>query len=120
MIRGCDMGNLVKLENVFVLILVLSLYAIFDFSFWIFLICLLAPDLTAIGYVFNKRIGSMVYNVGHTYALPSLVTLLYLLLNEPVLLQIALIWLAHISIDRTLGYGLKYASDFKITTVQKL
>ncbi|NWK84268.1 DUF4260 domain-containing protein [Staphylococcus sp. GSSP0090] len=114
------MGNLVKLESTFVLILVLSIYAIFDFSFWIFLIFLLAPDLTAIGYVFNKRIGSMVYNVGHMYVLSILVTILYLWAKAPVLLQIALIWLANISIDRTLGYGLKYASDFKITTVQKL
>ena len=48
---------------------------------WLFLIFLLAPDLTAIGYVFNKRIGSTVYNVGLTYVLPSLVTILYLLLK---------------------------------------
>ncbi|ASE58099.1 hypothetical protein AST07_01605 [Staphylococcus saprophyticus] len=114
------MRNLIKVENAFVLILVISLYFMFDFSFWLFLIFLLAPDLTAIGYVFNKRIGSMVYNIGHTYVLPSLVTTLYLLLKEPILLQIALIWFAHISMDRTLGYGLKYASDFKITTIQKL
>lgn len=120
MTKGCYRRNLVKLENVFVLILVLSLYATFDFSFWLFLVFLLVSDLTAIGYVFNKRIGSMVYNVGHTYALPSLVTLLYLLLNEPVLFQIAIIWLVHISMDRALGFGLKYASDFKITTIQKL
>lgn len=114
------MRNLIKVENVFVLILVISLYFMFDFSFWLFLIFLLAPYLTAIGYVFNKRIGSTVYNVGLTYVLPSLVTILYLLLKEPILLQIALIWFAHISMKRTLGYGLKYASDFKIATIQQL
>ena len=75
------MRNLIKVENVFVLILVISLYFMFDFFFFFFLIFLLAPDLTAIGYVFNKRIGSTVYNVGLTYVLPSLVTILYLLLK---------------------------------------
>lgn len=62
----------------------------------------------------------MVYNMGYTYVLPTLVTILYLWVKEPVLMQIALIWFTHISMDRTLGYGLKYASDFKITTIQKL
>jgi hypothetical protein len=31
---------------------------------------------------------------------------------SPLTLSIALIWLAHIGIDRALGYGLKYSAGF--------
>jgi hypothetical protein len=37
------------------------------------------------------------------------------LLNAPVGVNIALIWFAHIGIDRALGYGLKYPDAFKHT-----
>ena len=52
----------------------------------------------------------------------NLITLriLYLYIDERLLLQISLIWLAHISIDRTLGFGLKYSSDTDKTIIQKM
>ena len=34
--------------------------------------------------------------------------------------QIALIWLAHIGVDRLLGYGLKYPTGFKDTHLQRV
>jgi len=33
----------------------------------------------------------------------------------PALLSVAFIWLAHIGIDRALGYGLKYSTGFAFT-----
>jgi len=33
---------------------------------------------------------------------------------------ISLIWIAHIGIDRVLGYGLKYPTAFKDTHLQKV
>jgi hypothetical protein len=33
----------------------------------------------------------------------------------PIVLSVALIWLAHIGLDRALGYGLKYAAGFRFT-----
>lgn len=114
------MSNLIRLENACVFIAVVSVYFIFDFSLWIFLLFLLAPDISMVGYAVNKDIGSKVYNLGHTYVLPIIVTLLYLVTNEETILQISLIWLAHISMDRTIGYGLKYALGFDKTTIQKV
>ena len=37
-----------------------------------------------------------------------------------VLIQLAAIWFAHIGMDRTVGYGLKYASAFKATHLQRV
>lgn len=73
-----------------------------------------------VGYAVNKDAGSKVYNLGHTYVLPIIITLLYLVTNEEKILQISLIWLAYISMDRTIVYGLKYALDFDKTTIQKV
>ncbi|PTF09640.1 DUF4260 domain-containing protein, partial [Staphylococcus cohnii] len=48
------MSNFIKLENAFVFIVTLSIYFMFDFSLWIFLIFLLLPDITMFGYIINK------------------------------------------------------------------
>ncbi len=36
-------------------------------------------------------------------------------LSLPLLLAIGLIWIAHIGMDRMMGYGLKYPTQFKDT-----
>jgi hypothetical protein len=38
----------------------------------------------------------------------------------PLAGPLALIWLAHIGIDRALGYGLKYASGFGFTHLGRI
>lgn len=114
------MGNLIKLENAFVFITVVTVYFMFGFSLWIFLIFLLVPDISMLGYLVNNKIGSVVYNIGHSYIIPIFMTLLYLAAGEILLLEIGLIWLAHISMDRTIGYGLKYTAGFNKTTIQKV
>ncbi|MBF7023970.1 DUF4260 domain-containing protein [Staphylococcus kloosii] len=114
------MSNLIKLENAFVFITVIISYIMFGFSLWVFLVFLLVPDISMFGYLVNNKIGSYIYNVGHSYISPILLTFLYLLTKETILLEISLIWLGHISMDRTIGFGLKYKVDFKNTTIQKI
>jgi hypothetical protein len=41
-------------------------------------------------------------------------------LASPLTLSIALIWLAHIGIDRALGYGLKYVAGFGFTHLGRI
>ncbi len=38
----------------------------------------------------------------------------------PLILSIAMIWLAHIGIDRALGYGLKYCTGFGFTHLGRI
>jgi hypothetical protein len=40
--------------------------------------------------------------------------------GSPLVLSIAMIWLAHIGIDRALGYGLKYATGFGFTHLGRI
>ena len=111
---------LLRLEGTAVLIATLIFYAQNGFSWWQFALLLLAPDLAMIGYLHNETIGSVCYNVVHTYVLPITLGLVSLLLNVDLGLQLALIWLAHIGMDRFVGYGLKYPNGFKSTHFDKI
>src|SRR5919198_5902888 len=60
--------------------------------------------------------GALVYNAAHTYVWPVALAAACLLTGSPSLpVEIALIWSAHIGVDRFLGYGLKYPTAFKDT-----
>jgi Domain of unknown function (DUF4260) len=73
---------------------------------------LLAPDLAMLAYLAGPRAGALVYNLAHTYALALPLALAGFFVGSAVASALALIWIAHIGLDRMLGYGLKYASGF--------
>jgi Domain of unknown function (DUF4260) len=106
---------LLRLEGTAVLAATLITYSQLQFSWWQFALLLLAPDLAALGYLINKSVGSLTYNLMHTYILPISLGLATLFFNFDLGLQLTLIWLAHIGMDRLFGYGLKYPDDFKHT-----
>jgi Domain of unknown function (DUF4260) len=83
-------------------------------SWLLFAALFLVPDIAMLGYLMNKRIGAIVYNIGHTYILPVSVFVLGWMFETSYVSAIALIWIGHIGFDRMLGYGLKYATGFKI------
>jgi hypothetical protein len=113
-------GLMLRLEGTAVLLTTLYLYHSLGFSWLTFAIFLLAPDLSMIGYLINKRLGTITYNIAHFYALPLAIAVLALLLDWSLGLQIALIWTAHIGLDRVVGYGLKYPDDFKHTHLNQV
>jgi hypothetical protein len=39
---------------------------------------------------------------------------------EPLVLSIAMIWLAHIGFNRALGYGMKYSTGFTFTHLGRI
>lgn len=71
----------------------------------------LAPDLAMIGYAFGPRTGSRFYNIAHTYLAPALLAAIGLY-GFPALLPVACVWVAHIGMDRALGYGLRSETNF--------
>ena len=111
---------LLRLEGTAVFITAVVLYAQSGFSWWWFALLLLAPDLAMLGYLHSEALGSLAYNVVHTYVLPLALGLAAMLLNFELGWQLAIIWLAHIGMDRFVGYGLKYPNGFKITHFNKV
>ncbi len=84
-------------------------------SWWLFAALFLVPDVSMLGYLANKRLGALVYNLGHTTVLPLGLSALGYWMASPFAVSIGLIWLAHIGFDRVIGYGLKYGDDFQHT-----
>jgi len=80
----------------------------------------LLVDLSMIGYLGGPRLGAITYNAAHNLALP--LALLGLGwwggMGWPVLA--AAVFLAHIGLDRALGYGLKLPTDFRDTHLGRI
>jgi hypothetical protein len=111
---------LLRLEGLTLFAAMLVLYATWGGSWWIFAILFLAPDLSFAAYLIDPKTGALVYNAAHSYMAPVALLTLGFALGEPLILSIAMIWLAHIGIDRALGYGLKYAAGFGFTHLGRI
>lgn len=84
-------------------------------SWWLVAIVLLLPDLSMIGYLGGTRLGALMYNAAHATPAPAALLGVGWWQHQPLLTALALIWLAHIGLDRLMGYGLKYSNDFQHT-----
>lgn len=111
---------LLRLEGLAALVTSVLLYTRHDAGWLLFIVLLLAPDLSALGYLVGKRIGTTAYNIAHTYALPAILGGAGLIGDNDLAVSLALIWAAHIGMDRSIGYGLKYPSDFKDTHLSRV
>ena len=113
-------GILLRVEGMAVLILAMFAYGRLEVSWLVFLILFLWPDLAIVVYAVNKDWGTAVYNLLHTYTLPIILLIAAVLLSSTFAIQFAIIWFAHIGMDRLFGYGLKYTSAFKDTHLTRL
>ncbi|MEK3726518.1 MULTISPECIES: DUF4260 domain-containing protein [Lysinibacillus] len=112
--------KIISLEYVIALIITVFFYGHLDFSWLYFMVFLLLPDITMIGYLLNPKIGAVFYNIGHSFVLPALLLVIDFMMSSSIFLMVALIWLAHIFLDRALGYGLKYEEAFQKTHLQQI
>ena len=88
---------------------------------WLALVLLwLAPDLALVGYLAGNRAGAVAYDLAHFEGWPVALGVIGVLAGSDVAVQLALIWLSHIGIDRLVGYGLKYPTAFKDTHLQRV
>lgn len=97
-----------------------ALYFHAGYPWWLLVVLILAPDLSAIGFVAGASVGTLTYNTMHTYALPVVLAAVGVIVDADLAVQLGLIWLAHIGVDRAIGYGLKYPSGFKDTHLQRV
>ncbi len=104
--------RLLRAEGAGEFLVLLLLYARVGESWWLFGLLFLAPDLGFLGYLAGPRAGAAVYNALHVLVAPAALGLASVAAGWPIGVALALIWAAHIQIDRALGYGLKYPSGF--------
>jgi hypothetical protein len=111
---------LLRLEGAAIGISAIVVYFWADSSWWLLVVLALAPDLSFLGYAAGPRVGALAYDVAHTYLLAVPLAVVGLLADSDVVAQLGLIWIAHIGIDRALGYGLKYPTRFEDTHLQRV
>jgi hypothetical protein len=111
---------LLHVEGVAVAAAAIALYFHADYPWWLLVALALAPDLSAVGYLAGPTIGAATYDAAHTYALPVALAAAGLIFDAETAVQLGLIWLTHIGVDRAVGYGLKYPSGFKDTHLQRV
>lgn len=111
---------LLRLEGLAVAAGAVALYIHGDFGWILFVGLALAPDLSFFGYAGGPRVGAACYDALHTSALPVALGAAGVLSGADLAVQVALIWLVHIGVDRALGYGLKYPTRFQDTHLQRV
>ena len=113
-------GTLLRVEGGVLLAISALLYWVNGGSWVLFALLILAPDVSALGYLLGAKVGAAPYNSVHAYALPASVAAFGVLAGSPLAVSVALVWFAHIGMDRLVGYGFKYTSGFKDTHLDRV
>lgn len=111
---------LLRLEGLAIAIAAVALFADGDHSWWLFALLILAPDISFAAYALGPAAGAAAYNLLHNLVLPIALGTASALTDTGWGIAVALVWLAHIGVDRALGYGLKYRTAFKDTHIQRV
>lgn len=114
------MKTSIKLEELAMFIVGYYLFTLLPLSWWWFFVLLLAPDIGMLGYIFGNKTGAISYNIFHHKGLAIAIYLLGAYFSFSLLEGIGIILFAHSSLDRALGYGLKYEKGFKYTHLGEL
>ena len=112
--------GLLRLEGVATFAVAAYLYSIASSDWILFALLLFVPDVGMLGYVRGSVVGSATYNLFHTEIGPLALAGAAVYWQWPTGLLIALVWLAHIGLDRALGYGLKMATAFRETHLGRI
>lgn len=109
-----------RIEAGFLLIASVFLYFHLNFNILYFVPALFLIDVFMAGYLLGKDVGAYVYNLGHSFIIPSVLFIIGVPAANDLLIGLGLIWVAHIGIDRALGYGLKHKSAFTDTHLGRI
>jgi len=109
------MNTIIKLEETALFILGIYLFSLLNFEWWWFLILILAPDLSMIGYAFGNKAGAFLYNIFHHKGIALLIYAIGYYLSIEIVQLAGIILFSHSAMDRIFGYVLKYEKGFKYT-----
>jgi hypothetical protein len=99
---------LLRGEGVALLAMAMVLYGRYGRSWWLFAVLLPVPDLGLLGQLWSKPAGAVTYDLTHTYVPPAALGLVGVATGSGLAMALALVWFAHIGMDRALGLGLLY------------
>ena len=109
------MKTLIRLEELGFFLFSIYLFSLLPYPWWFYPFLFFVPDLAMLGYLAGPRVGAIVYNFIHHRGLALMYYMAGGLLALPVLSLVGVIVFAHSSLDRVLGYGLKFPDSFAHT-----
>lgn len=109
-----------RLEGLAAFIAGLALYGANGGDWWFIVPLILLPDISAAGYLAGPRIGTFTYNLIHNWVPGIAVLGLGTWLASPAILLAAAILIAHVGMDRAVGYGLKLPGSFQDTHLGRM
>ena len=109
-----------RLEGLVVGLVGAVLYARLGGDWLWFVPAFLLVDLSAIGYLKGPRLGAFGYDLVHNWGLGFATLGLGLGAGLPVVALAGAVVIAHIGVDRTVGYGLKLQTGFKDTHLGRM
>jgi hypothetical protein len=88
---------------------------------WLLVIpLLLVPDASSVGYLRGPRLGALTYNAVHNWSTGLAVLGLGLAADSSVVAIAGAILVAHVGMDRAVGYGLKSPTSFQDTHLGRI
>jgi hypothetical protein len=109
-----------RIEGAAVFVAGLILYGQLGAPWWLLLPLLLLPDVSAVGYLAGPRVGALTYNLVHNWAFGLAVLGIGLATNAGSIAILGAVTIAHVGMDRAVGYGLKLPSSFQDTHLGRM
>jgi hypothetical protein len=109
------MKNILKLEEAAMFGFSIYALSLFHVSWWVYLLLLIGPDISFVGYMAGNKVGAVCYNLFHHKGIAVAVFATGFILGDEWMQIIGIILFGHSSMDRMFGYGLKLPDGFKHT-----
>src|SRR5215468_8115614 len=98
------MKNILKLEEAAMFVLSIYILSLFQVSWWVYLLVLIGPDISCIGYAAGNKVGAVCYNLFHHKGVAVAIFLSGYVLKDEWLEITGIILFGHSSMDRVFGY----------------
>jgi hypothetical protein len=109
------MKYILKLEEFAMLAIAAYALYLLEADWWCYILMLIAPDISMVGYLGGNKTGAITYNLFHHKGIAIALFGIGLAINNESFKIIGIILFGHSSMDRVFGYGLKLNEGFKYT-----
>ncbi len=109
-----------KLEELAMLLISIYFLPFLNAEWCWYLLMLIGPDISMMGYFMGPQAGAFSYNLFHHKGVAIALVFICYFFPYHNLLLIAAVLFGHSSLDRLLGFGLKYNQGFKFTHLGKI
>jgi hypothetical protein len=99
--------SILQAEGLAALLVCISVYVSRGQSVVLFAALFFVPDIAYVGFAFSRIGGVTIYNLLHNFVLPTGLAAYGYIAKDPLAIDIALIWGAHIGFNRLIGVGMK-------------